>query len=88
METVQILREHVESSKDLENAAEFLDILSKASVHLKRQQSNNGIDVVRCINIEGKTLIFSLSSSNTLVVISDQNYTTFCSLAYKIYMNY
>ncbi len=60
METVQILREHVESSKDLENAAEFLDILSKASTHLQRQQSNNGIDVVRCINIEGKTLIFSL----------------------------
>jgi len=70
METIQALREHVESSHDLENASEFLGILDKASAHLQRQQDNNKIEVVRCINIEGKT--------NTVVVAkSDQNCFTF-----------
>ncbi len=57
METIRALREHVESSHDLENASEFLGILDKASDHLQRQQGNNGIEVIRCINIEGRTLI-------------------------------
>jgi hypothetical protein len=57
METIRALREHVESAHDLENASEFLDILDKASAHLQRQQGKNGIEVVRCINIEGRILI-------------------------------
>jgi len=63
MEIIQALREHVESSQDFENASEFLGILNKAKSHLERTQSDNGNEVARCINIEGKTLIFSLSFS-------------------------
>jgi hypothetical protein len=57
METIQALREHVESSQNFENASQFLEILDKVSAHVQNQQSNQGINVVRCINIEGKTLI-------------------------------
>lgn len=58
METIEILRDHVESSTDFANASEFFDILDKATCHLQRKQDDHDrIEVVRCINIEGRVLI-------------------------------
>jgi heme-degrading monooxygenase HmoA len=65
METVQALREHVESSQNFENASEFLNILNEASAYLQTQQGNNGIELIQCIDIEGKTLIYSFYGSRS-----------------------
>ena len=59
METIHALREHVTSSETFVDALDFLHILDSASAHLQQQQGNDKVQVVRCINIEGKILVFS-----------------------------